>query len=711
MRKKDIKITKDEKGNIKSIDIINKGVIKSITGEQGEKGPPGRDGEQGIQGLIGKEGKRGEKGEKGKDGISYSTKIEDQVYNNTQSILSSENKLLTKIKDYNTNLYKIDDSILLHIGDKSIHFDNLQQKTTVLEHIKKAHETIYVGGGAGVKGEKGDTGDAGTAGTTIHNLLLGLQGGQVDEYYHFTEDEHDLLVRLGEDSSGLTFDGLSVDSNLRTILHNILTDLQGGTTDEYYHFTEDQHSLLIRFNEDSAGLTFDGISLLDSLWQRTGTTLSPLNVSTIQYVGAQAAPGVAAPDALNVLGGAGIYDAGLGAPKGADIVFQAGAGSDGPSGAVGGDILFTGGDSGVDGVSSVAHGPTLLLQGGIPAGPSVGGSMFLDGGIDDNGIEDGYIYLCNTTGEVRIGWGRSTKTYFSNANSYIEYDGTIRIVDNTAIDFDSNVLYFGTNGHVNTNMWFLGDHNDGIYIWSEDEDYFQFNDDILMLTTERIYFTNTNSYIYNDGTGLEISDDARISFNNTNFINLGSGHNLFTDLQGGTTDEYYHFTEDQHSLLIRLGEDSAGLTFDGLPVGIDSLWTRLGGILSPIYSGDSIRVDGHIGVGTDAQTNAGYTYQEDVIDTTYGYSCSPTLITTTVSDKTIWGASFSCVMKGGNNPQTRLGGVLSKITLRAAYSGLVTDVIGFMVDYSLSDMNNFLNITNLYGLKNRSSSCTIYWSK
>ena len=45
-----------------------------------------------------------------------------------------------------------------------------------------------------------------------HNDLAGLQGGAIGEYYHLTEDENNLVGRLGEDSSGLTFDGLPVDT-------------------------------------------------------------------------------------------------------------------------------------------------------------------------------------------------------------------------------------------------------------------------------------------------------------------------------------------------------------------------------------------------------------------------------------------------------------------------------------------------------------------
>ena len=73
----------------------------------------------------------------------------------------------------------------------------------------------------------------------VHNSLIGLQGGDgVDEYYHLTEEKNDLVSRFGEDSSGLTFDGVSISSGAS--VHNSLLGLQGGAVNEYYHLTSDQ---------------------------------------------------------------------------------------------------------------------------------------------------------------------------------------------------------------------------------------------------------------------------------------------------------------------------------------------------------------------------------------------------------------------------------------------------------------------------------------
>ena len=133
---------------------------------------------------------------------------------------------------------------------------------------------------------------------TEHNELDDLQGGGTNEYYHLIEEKYSLVNRLDEDSSGLTFDGVSLLDTLwkrsgttltpinsgddvllngdltaanitGTILtsyqpnisHNTLADLQGGDTNEFYHLIEEKYSLVNRLDEDSSGLTFDGVTL------------------------------------------------------------------------------------------------------------------------------------------------------------------------------------------------------------------------------------------------------------------------------------------------------------------------------------------------------------------------------------------------------------------------------------------------------------------
>ncbi len=112
----------------------------------------------------------------------------------------------------------------------------------------------------------------------------------------------------------------------------------------------------------------------------------------------------------------------------------------------------------------------------------------------------------------------------------------------------SNTLTFGTNAQSDIAITFNATSNDGVLTWKEDEDYFEFSDDLLIATTEKIQFRDTAIYINSstDGqldlvadteiqiaaTTVDINGDADISGN------LGIGGNLTvtgtTTFNGGT---------------------------------------------------------------------------------------------------------------------------------------------------------------------------------
>ena len=58
---------------------------------------------------------------------------------------------------------------------------------------------------------------------------------------------------------------------------------------------------------------------------------------------------------------------------------------------------------------------------------------------------------------------------------------------------------------------FDGGTNDGTLKWMEDEDYFEFSDDILIATTEKIQFRDTGIYINSSADGqLDLVADTEI---------------------------------------------------------------------------------------------------------------------------------------------------------------------------------------------------------
>ena len=75
----------------------------------------------------------------------------------------------------------------------------------------------------------------------------------------------------------------------------------------------------------------------------------------------------------------------------------------------------------------------------------------------------------------------------------------------------TNAVTFGTGADTDISVTFDANTNDGVLTWMEDEDYFQFSDDILMSTTEKIQFRDTAIYINSSTDGqLDLVADTEI---------------------------------------------------------------------------------------------------------------------------------------------------------------------------------------------------------
>ena len=75
----------------------------------------------------------------------------------------------------------------------------------------------------------------------------------------------------------------------------------------------------------------------------------------------------------------------------------------------------------------------------------------------------------------------------------------------------SNTITFGTGADTDVAVTFDGNTSDGVLTWMEDEDYFQFSDDILMSTTEKLQFRDTAIYINSSADGqLDLVADTEI---------------------------------------------------------------------------------------------------------------------------------------------------------------------------------------------------------
>mgnify|MGYP000601287381 FL=1 len=103
----------------------------------------------------------------------------------------------------------------------------------------------------------------------------------------------------------------------------------------------------------------------------------------------------------------------------------------------------------------------------------------------------------------------------------------------------SNAISMGTGADTDIALTFNANTNDGVITWMEDEDYFQFSDDILINTTEKLQFRDTAIYINSSADGqLDLVADTEIQIAATTIDMNGnvdvSGTLVFGSLGDGT---------------------------------------------------------------------------------------------------------------------------------------------------------------------------------
>ena len=111
---------------------------------------------------------------------------------------------------------------------------------------------------------------------------------------------------------------------------------------------------------------------------------------------------------------------------------------------------------------------------------------------------------------------------------------------------------------------FDGETNDGVLTWKEDEDYFEFSDDILIASTEKLQFRDTAIHISSSTDGqLDLVADGAVLVDTAGDITLDAdgGDVFFKD--GGT--QFASLTNTSGNLIIKSGTTTA-MTFDGANV-------------------------------------------------------------------------------------------------------------------------------------------------
>ena len=128
-----------------------------------------------------------------------------------------------------------------------------------------------------------------------------------------------------------------------------------------------------------------------------------------------------------------------------------------------------------------------------------------------------------------------------------------------------NTLTFGA-GTVGTDITitFDGETADGELKWMEDEDYFEFSDDILIASTEKLQFRDTAIYINSSTDGqLDLVADGAVLVDTAGDITLDADGGDIVLKDGGT--QFASLTNTSGDLIIKSGSTTA-MTFSGANV-------------------------------------------------------------------------------------------------------------------------------------------------
>ena len=203
-----------------------------------------------------------------------------------------------------------------------------------------------------------------------------------------------------------------------------------------------------------------------------------------------------------------------------------------------------------------------------------------------------------------------------------------------------NTLTFGAGtAGTDVTVTFDGETNDGVLKWMEDEDYFEFSDDILVASTEKLQFRDTAIYINSSTDGqLDIVADTLVQVATAAFTVDASG-DITLDAGGadvvlkddGTT--FGSLTNSSGELVIKSGSTpTAALTFSGANVTAEGNLTVDGNldVTGTLDLSDSdftnvgnIQLDS---ISGDADTNTSITFSgSDVITVATGGTTSFTV--------------------------------------------------------------------------------------
>ena len=189
--------------------------------------------------------------------------------------------------------------------------------------------------------------------------------------------------------------------------------------------------------------------------------------------------------------------------------------------------------------------------------------------VDDVAIDGKVITMTGSssdTATITVGTNgtlaiTTTDDSAAAANITITADGTFEAVGTTVtldssggINLETDALSVGNGGDTDVVLTFNANTSDGVITWMEDEDYFQFSDNILMSSTQKIQFGDTASFIHQSADGtLTIDGEAIIDLNASTRVDVSGDIKVGGEVQTAKVA----FTDGDDAITIA---DGGGIT-------------------------------------------------------------------------------------------------------------------------------------------------------
>ena len=198
-----------------------------------------------------------------------------------------------------------------------------------------------------------------------------------------------------------------------------------------------------------------------------------------------------------------------------------------------------------------------------------------------------------------------------NVSTGHTHDGTTTGDGGPISKLFSNAITFGTNVNSDISVTFDATSNDGVFTWMEDEDYFQFSDDILLNTDEKLLFRDSAIYINSSADGqLDLVADTEIQIAATT-IDINGNTEISGSLTLGSSTAVSSVLDEDN-----MASDSATAlaTQQSIKAYVDAVTTSLnaqdldfqgdsGGALNIDLDTETLTIAGGTGIDTTGSSN------------------------------------------------------------------------------------------------------------